>query len=373
MENTPESGFDSIPGFELTDSLRSGFAADRIVTPTEVQRAAIEPILAGRHVVIESGTGTGKTLAYVLPLLQRLRSSSSAKALCFAPATELALQTLRTVERYKEPTLSVGAALASVNPRQQQTRVQQSTRFIVGTPPQILELYERRKMKGVSMLVLDEPEPILGTRDAAFLREVLSRPEPKMQLVFVAATFGANAERWISELMGPEVVRTRVTDDPLRQRISHSFVRVKNESLKDRELIRFIEEKHCARAIVFVNQENLLRHLYRFLNGRGLATVSVSRERSKQECKQALLAFGRSEARVLLTTDGAATGLDIPDVPWVLNYELPASALAYVHRAGRTGRAGKRGQSVLFVGDDARPRLERLGKELGIEFSLVSK
>jgi len=120
---------------------------------------------------------------------------------------------------------------------------------------------------------------------------------------------------------------------------------------------------------VFVNQPNLLRHLFRFLGERGLKPVSLSTDRSKLDRQNALRDFGASDARVLLTTDQAMTGIDIPDVEWVLHYELPSSGLAYVHRAGRTGRAGKSGHSVVIVTREDRPIQERIAKELGIRFS----
>jgi len=367
--STPPQGFESIAEFELTAEVAHGFSSDGITLPTAVQRAAIPPILAGRHVVIQSGTGTGKTLAYLLPVLQKLRHSAEARAVCFAPAAELALQTLRVAERYKAQGLNALALVSGGNLRGQQSRLQKSTQLVVGTTGRILEMFEKRKLKGVTTIILDEPEPILTGKHADYLREILSRPEPKVQLILAAATFGVNAERWIAEVMGPDVVRPRVEDDPLRSHIEHLFVRVRDEAQRDRQLGRFIEDNRCRRAIVFVNQPNLVRHLYRFLSESKLQPVTVSPERSKQERKQALLSFGRSEARVLLLTDSAATGLDIPDVPWVIHYELPTSALAYVHRAGRTGRAGRAGQSVVFVNDTERARFERIVAELKLSVS----
>jgi len=362
------SGFASLPGFELSDGVARGFAADGIREPNAIQQACFAPILSGRHVVIESATGTGKTLAYLLPLLQRLRGEDG-RLVCFAPATELAVQILRVVERYKEPSLKVAGLLAGGNSRQQQGKVQQSTRVVVGTPGRILELYEQRKLKGVKSVVLDEPEPILASRDAAYLREVLSRPDPKIQLVLAAATFGVSSRRFIAERLGPDVVHCRTSEDPLRQRIRHGSLWVQHEADKDRTLVRFIQKMRCERAIVFVNQPRLQRHLYRFLNEQNLRTVTVSRERSKLECQQATAEFSRSKARVLLTTDEAATGLDIPSVAWVLHYDLPVSASAYVHRAGRTGRANEAGSSVALVSQSDLGQLERIARELGIEFA----
>ena len=233
-----------------------------------------------------------------------------------------------------------------------------------------MEQFAERKLKGVTTIVLDEPDPILASKGAEYLREILSRPEPKVQLIFAAATLGANAQRLAREFMGDEHIQTEVTEpDPLQASITHLYLNARSESSKDIELAHFIEEAKCKRAIVFVNQPNLLRHLFRFLGERNLKPVSLSTDRSKLDRQNALRAFTGSEARVLITTDQAMTGIDVPDVEWVLHYELPSSALAYVHRAGRTGRAGKSGHSVVIVTREDRSMQDRIEKELGIRFS----
>ena len=359
----------SATGLEIDQALLSALQADGITTPTPVQQAAIAPILAGQHVIIQSGTGTGKTLAYLLPVLQRLRAADGGRTVIFAPATELALQTQRVAERYKHPSIQTGALVSTTNARKQKANVTQSTRLIVGTPGRILEHYAARKLKGVTTIVLDEPDPILASAGADYLREVLSRPEPKVQLIFAAATLGVHALRLADQFMGDARVHTRVTSDPLSTQITHQYLFVRAEGMKDVQLAHFIEEARCQRAIVFVNQPNLIRHLFRFLSERRLKPVTLSTERSKLERQQALRAFASSEARVLLTTDQAMTGIDIPDVEWVLHFELPSSALAYVHRAGRTGRAGRNGHSVVLVTREDRAQQERIAKELGLRFT----
>jgi len=356
-------------GLEVDDAMLAAFQADGISAPTAVQQAAIAPILAGQHVIIQSGTGTGKTLAYLLPILQRLRAPDSGRSLIFAPATELALQTQRVADRYKHPSIHTGALVSTTNARKQKAKVTQSTRLIVGTPGRILDQFAERKLKGVTTIVLDEPDPILATQGADYLREILSRPEPKVQLIFAAATLGANAKRLADEFMGDARVHTQVASDPLQTNITHQYLNARSESTKDISLAHFIEEAKCKRAIVFVNQPNLIRHLYRFLGERNLKSVSLSTDRSKLDRQNALRAFGASEARVLITTDQAMTGIDIPDVEWVIHFELPSSGLAYVHRAGRTGRAGKSGHSVVLVTREDRPMQERIAKEVGVRFT----
>lgn len=361
-------GFQSLPGFVSTPLLERAFEKDGITKPSEPQFAAFEAILAGKHVVIDSGTGTGKTLAYLLPLLQRLASDPEGRVVCLAPAAELAVQTLNVATRYKSAELNVGALVGGGNQRKQKDRIQKSTRLIVGTPGRVLEVIAERKLKGVTTYVLDEPEPILASKDASFLIEVLSRP-PRPQLIVAGATFGRNSEQLIERLMDQRVVRIKTEESPLVGLITHSRLKVRDAGDRDLQLARFLQQEKANRAIVYVNQAHLIRHLYRYLGDSGMPTVTLSQERTKQQCQEAIRVFSRGEAQVLLTTDRAATGIDIDSVPWVVHYELPRSPQAYVHRAGRTGRAGKTGQSIVLVSDQERFILKELERDLGIVFN----
>jgi superfamily II DNA/RNA helicase len=362
-----DDNFQSLPGFIATAELEQAMIKDGIVIPTEPQRGAFEAILGGKHVVIDSGTGTGKTLAYLLPLLQRLRESPDGRVVCLAPAAELAVQTLNVVMRYKSAELNVGALVGGGNQRKQKDRIQKSTRLVVGTPGRVLEVIAERKLKGVTTFVLDEPEPILASKDAAFLLEVLSRP-PRPQLIIAGATFGVNSERLIAHLMTEAVARVKTEERPLVGLITHLRLRVRNAGDRDLQLIRFLQQEKADRAIVYVNQPHLIRHVYRYLEENGIPTVSLSQDRTKQQCQQAIRVFSQGEAQVLLTTDRAATGIDIDSVPWVVHYEPPRSPQSYVHRAGRTGRAGKKGCSIALISDQERFILSGLEKELGISF-----
>jgi len=365
----PMSDFESLPGFVGTRETARAFEEDGITTPTTAQREAFEPILLGKHVIIDSGTGTGKTLAYLLPLLQRLRNGPTGKVVCLAPAAELAVQTMRVASRYKPGDLAAGTLAGGGNQRKQKDRVQKSTRLIVGTPGRVLEMIADKKLKGVTTFVLDEPEPILGSKDAAFLMEVLSRPEPRAQIIMAGATFGQNAA-WLIDRLGTDAVHIRTGETPLQNLIRHGLLRVRDSGDKDLQLARFCQAEKVRRAIVYVNQPHLIRHLYRYVNERGLRANTLSQDRTKEQCKQALTEFSRGEVDLLITTDRAATGIDIADVPWVIHYELPRSTQAYVHRAGRTGRAGKSGRSVALAVDQERIFVKRLEQELGIEFEV---
>lgn len=354
-------------GIQLTETLRAAFLADGIVEPTPIQRDAIAPILAGRHCVLESGTGTGKTLAYLLPLLQKLASDPRGRSVVVAPSAELAIQILNIARRYKEASLSVAAAVAGQSHRKAKDRLQKGTRLVVGSPGRILELFSQRKLKGVTTLVLDEPDPILVGEVPRALREILSRPEPKLQLVVVGATLGPKTENLLSEVVGEQAVRLSIREDaPLKNAIVHYYVRV-DGGQREVDLARFIERQECERAILFVSELRHVGHLFRYLTEHDQAPATLSEERAKQQRRAALDAFTAGKARVLITTDAAARGIDVPAIDWVLQYGLPTSAPAYVHRAGRTGRAGRSGTSVSFVNARELPILQRFAKELRIE------
>ena len=360
--------FEDIEGLRISDVIARGLATDGISKPSEVQRAAIPLILAGQSVVVQSATGTGKTLAYLLPVLQNLLDHEQSRAVVFTPATELAMQIMRSAEKYKDPGIATGALVASGSLRYQKSRVTKSTRLMVGTPGRILEQYAARKMKRVTTVVLDEPEPILAGKDGEYLLEVLSRPDPKIQLILVGATLGPQAEELSRKFMGETLARTQTQDAPLITHIEHSLEIVGSAAAADTFLAQYIKKHKCGRALVFVNQANLIRHLYRFLQKYDLNPVTLSPDRSKQQRQQAIASFRKEENSVLIATDASAMGLDLPDLEWVLHFELPPSAEAYLHRAGRTGRAGNRGHSVVFVSAAKRYQAERHAKELGIVF-----
>ncbi|MEQ1568832.1 MAG: DEAD/DEAH box helicase [Myxococcota bacterium] len=360
-------GFESIDGLTVTETVARALAAAGITTPTPVQAEAVGAVLAGRHVLLHSGTGTGKTLGYLLPVLQLLRANDGHRAVVFAPGTELAMQTLRVADAVRDEAITTAPAVATSSARRQRDRLQRSTRLVVGTPDRLVELFRTGKLRGTRIVVFDELEVILTSPATAFLDELLVRSEPKLQLVVATATMGPRSVAFVDRWM-PDAVRVQPAADPLRHDITHGVVRVPRGQGKEVALARFVEQRGCRRAIVFVNDPHQQSHLYRYLGQHRLSAVTVGREGTKAQRQQSLDAFRRGDARVLLTSDAVARGLDVPDVPWVLHYDLPASAEAYVHRAGRTGRAGKSGASVVFVEDEGRGQLHHLARELGIEF-----
>ncbi|MDP7038729.1 MAG: DEAD/DEAH box helicase [Myxococcota bacterium] len=362
-----EHDFAALVGLEINERIQQEFNIDGIAEPTAVQELAIPAILAGKHTVLHSGTGTGKTLGYLLPILQRLQNPEQGRCVVMTPNPELAMQSYRVANRYKDESITTASITPNVTAQRQKERLNKSTRIVIGTSGRILELYANKKMKNVTTIVLDEPDPILTSKGGDFLREILSRPEPKVQLVIATATLGPQTILLIEEIMKNDYVLVKPEIDPINTQIKHRFISVKGETGKDVSLARFIEENRCERCIVFANQPQAIRHLYRYLNEHKLKAVSISRERNRDQCKQAIEEIKSAKARVIITTDAAARGMDLPQIDWVLHYDLPNTAQGYVHRAGRTGRAGNTGTSLTILADKERAKFKKFCKALAIE------
>lgn len=354
-------------GIEQTERVTAALKADAITAPSSVQAAAIPAILSGQHVLMHASTGSGKTLAYLLPVLQRLREPDGRRVVVFSPGTELAMQTLRVANAYKADEVTTGSAVATTSQRRQRERVQRSTRLVIGTPDRLLEMFAGGNLKNVHTIVLDELEPILSGPGTDFLFDLLSRSEPKVQLIVASATLGPRSTAFVERFM-PGCVRVEPKETALTQTIAHHFVRVPMGRSRDVVLARFLQENHCRRAIVFASDPPQASHLYHFLLEHGLSPVTVTHDRSKNDRREGLDAFRDGRARVLIVSDAVARGLDVPGIEWVFHYDLPRSAQVYVHRAGRTGRAGAKGTSVALVDERAWSTLKGMGKELGITF-----
>ena len=351
----------------LDDAQRAALSADGITAPNELQVAAYGPIADGGPVVVHAGTGTGKTLAYLFPVLQQLRDTPDLRAVVVAPGTELVMQVQRVARSIAPDDMPVAVAASTTNRRRQKKRVVKSTRLILGTPDRVGELFEKKKLKGVRLLVLDELDPLLASPASSFLETWLKRSEPKVQVVVASATLGRRSDAFLERFL-PGAPRIRSEARPLVAAIEHRLVHVRGRG-KEETLARFVEGEKVRRAIVFASDARHLSHLQRYLDEHGLRAVTVQRGGSKGARQRGLDVFRRGEARLLLTTDSIARGLDVPEVDWVLHYDLPSAPEAYIHRAGRTGRAGRSGTSVVFADDAMLGQVRRLASTLGVTFA----
>ncbi len=361
-------------GLDMPDFLAAALRKAGIREASDVQRAAIPVILAGKDVLIQSATGTGKTLAYLLPLLQRARGDDTFRVLVLAPSPELAIQILRVVEAFSGPGVTSTSLVGGANPDRQRERLKKHPRIIVGTPGRVIEMiFDRRlKVAQLAAVVLDETDEILSPANEKNLREIASRPEFKPQLVFTSATFAPKADQLAKDLMRDDFVRLAPPAQPMPSQVEHYFTTF-DERRKEVWLARLLDKHRIKRALVFVNKLETVAHLYRFFNESGVSAVTVSSERRKRDREQAIRAFKKGDARVLVATDTAARGIDVPGLDWVVHYDVARDKDVYVHRIGRTGRAGREGASVMMVAKREMFLLKRYSDELGVELRPLSE
>jgi superfamily II DNA/RNA helicase len=355
-------------GLEVSDALARSLEKQGITAPTAVQEAAIPVVLAGQDLVMQSGTGTGKTLAYLLPLLQRASHDPELRVVIMAPSPELAMQILRTAEAHKPPTLRSASLIGSGNIERQKDRLKQHPQLIVGTPGRVLEMIFTRKLKAatIRVLVLDEIDQILSEQNDAELREICSRPEVDCEIIVASATFGKRGDAFAHDFMAPERVRLQLQASPLKQNIRH-LVAVFAGQRDEAALARLLRELEIDAALVFVKNGFYVARLFNSLREHGVPVATLSAAGDKRQREQALEAFKRREVRVLVATDAAARGLDVKDLAWVIHFEPANDKEAYLHRAGRTARAGNEGTSVIMVTERELPVIERQARELKIE------
>ena len=329
-------------------------------TMTPIQEQAIPVVLEGRDVMGAAQTGTGKTAAFALPLLQRMMKHENAstsparhpvRALVLLPTRELAVQVAEQVELYAKYTnLRSAVVFGGMDMKPQTLALKAGVEVLVATPGRLLDHIEAKNavLNQVEYVVLDEADRMLDIGFLPDLQRILSfLPKQRITLLF-SATFSSEIKRLASSyLQDPvtiEVARSNATASTVEQH----FYSVSADD-KRRALHQILKTRGMKQAFVFVNSKLGCARLARSLEKEGLKTTALHGDKSQDERLKALEAFKTGEVDLLVCTDVAARGLDIKDVPAVFNFDVPFNAEDYVHRIGRTGRAGALGLAVSFV------------------------
>ncbi len=335
-------------------------------TMTPIQAKAIPIVLDGKDVMGAAQTGTGKTAAFSLPLLQKMLAHENAsasparhpvRALVLAPTRELADQVANNVKTYaRHSQLRVTCVFGGIDMAPQTAELKRGVEVLIATPGRLLDHIQAKncQLNQVEYVVLDEADRMLDIGFLPDLQRILSFLPKKRQTLLFSATFSTEIKRLAqSYLQDPvlvEVARPNATASTVEQR----FYSVSDDD--KRSAVRHIlRERSLAQAIVFVNSKLGAARLARSFERDGLNTAALHGDKSQDERLKALDAFKRGEVDLLVATDVAARGLDIADLPAVFNFDIPFNAEDYVHRIGRTGRAGASGLAVsLVTREDAR-------------------
>jgi len=342
----------------LSEPLLRAVAARAYSTPTPIQTAAIPEILRGRDVWASAKTGSGKTAAFALPVLQRLGATPRVRgrfvrALILVPTRELAGQIGEATKRYSLylpyalKTLAVFGGV-SVNP--QMIALGRGTDILVATPGRLLDLLEHNalSLSAVSILVLDEADRLLEEGFSDELRRILALLPLRRQSLLFSATFPQAVQTLAKVLLRDPVRIDAPSVDAAEPDIAQRVIEV--DAPRRTQLLRhLIQESQWSSVLVFVATKYATEHVAEKLRQAGLVAASLHGDLSQGARSRALADFKAGNVRVLLATDLAARGIDIVRLPVVVNFDLPRSAVDYTHRIGRTGRAGETGLAISFV------------------------
>lgn len=356
-------------GLGLNEALTAKLADYGITQPSPVQAECIPAALEGRDILAQSQTGTGKTLAYLLPLLQNTNpNEKTLQGLILAPTQELAMQIVREAEKYGESLgIRVQALIGGAAIKRQLERLKQHPQLIVGTPGRIREVLALRKLKlhTVRTVVVDEVDQMFQLGGTADLEHILRGTLRERQLMFLSATI--NPE--IRKLAGQEMKDAVEVGIEPEHRTSKTVEHVYFVSERDKidMLRRILRHYDPVRSIVFINNTSEIAEVEAKMNFVGLSAGALYGDADKTVRSVTLRKFREGKIRVLVATDVAARGLDIEDLSLVVNLDPPIDSEHYVHRVGRTGRMGRNGLAVSIVAPKEEFIMRKFSKELGIQ------
>ena len=317
-----------------------------------IQTQLVPAMLAGKDVVAQSPTGSGKTLAYVLPILEQVDGKKQAiQALIVAPSQELSMQIVEVLREWVADTdITVTQLIGGANMQRQLEKLKKKPTIVVGTPGRLNELVKSKKLKlhEIRHIILDEGDQLLARDHRTVVKALIEGANPNRQVVVVSATITDEIELVASRLM-KEPTRIHITHEELPEqgKVVHSFVKIEQRDKTD--MLRRLAHFDGLKALAFVNNLDQLLDKETKLKFRDANVVALHSDMKKEERKQAITAFRKGEARILIATDIAARGLDIEGITHVIHVDIPHTIEQYLHRSGRAGRAGADGEILSLL------------------------
>ncbi|MFC3550004.1 DEAD/DEAH box helicase [Lysobacter cavernae] len=363
----------------LAPALLRALVEQNYNTPTPIQAEAIPLALAGHDLLGGAQTGTGKTAAFGLPLLNRLSKQTAAngprkpRALVLVPTRELAVQVNESLRGYaKHLRLSICSIYGGAGMGPQVEMLRRGVDVLVATPGRLIDHMERgtARLDAIEILVLDEADRMLDMGFLPAMKRILAKLPRERQTMLFSATFESQLKQLALEFMHqPKQVQV-AAQNTIAETIVHRAHPVDVARKRDL-LVDIVSRRHTDRVIVFGRTKHGCNRLAEQLEESGLAAVAIHGNKSQAQRQKALRDFKAGKARVLVATDVAARGLDIPDLPLVINYDLPMVAEDYVHRIGRTGRNGASGEAVSFVAPEEGGLLRQIQRMLKADIELA--
>lgn len=340
--------------------------------PSKIQEKAIPLILEGKDVIAESPTGTGKTLAYLLPVIERLDvEKRSPQTVILASSQELVMQIYQEFQKWSEGSTIRGASFTGgANMKRQLEKLKKSPQVIIGTPGRLLELIKQKKLKmhEVKTIVLDEADQLLVAEHIGTIQSIIkSTLSDNRQVLLFSATLSGKVEKLGLEMMKePEVIKVQKEENNSAN-VEHIYIT--SEQRDKIKILEKISRLPNIKALVFVKDIGNLTVLAEKLQYKKIDSSILHSDLNKMERQKALTNFRNDITNLLIATDVAARGLDIKGVSHVVHYDFPKDVEQYIHRSGRTGRFGANGTIISIVTEREERELKRFGHELDFPVS----
>jgi len=351
--------------FDLNEKVQQAVAEAGFKEPSPVQKEAIPLVLDGHDIIAQAQTGTGKTAAFGLPILSKMKSDGSIEGLVIVPTRELAMQVSDEIYRFgKSSGLRTATVYGGTAYGKQLERIRQAS-VIVATPGRLQDLLMSGKIKiNPSFVVLDEADEML---DMGFLDEIKNifsfLPKERQTLMFSATmpkSIRKLAEQILNEPKTVAITKSESTNTSIAQ-----FYYVVQERERDDALVRLIDYKTPTKCIVFCRMKAEVDRLVSHLTSQGFKVGGLHGDMEQKQREIAIRGFKNGAVEIFVATDVAARGLDVNDVSHVFNYHIPFDSESYVHRIGRTGRAGKTGEAITLVSPNELRTIKRIEKDVG--------
>lgn len=358
----------------MTDAL----AKQNIIEPTAIQQQVIPLLLEGRDVIGQSYTGSGKTLAYLCPTLLKIDENvKQAQALILAPTHELVMQIYRQAQQLiRDGQMHIGcqSIIGEANINNQIVKLKEKPQLLVGTPGRILDLIKKRKIncQTIRTVIIDEADNLLDNTNQQTMQDIIKSMLRDRQLAAFSATISNHAMELLQQTMQDAAVVRIAEQAKMNPHIQHFYLisEQREKFVQLRKLLHALDEE-AQRILIFMNDGPELDFLVDKLNYHKIRTYSLHGIVSKEERQKAMEEFRKGKIKVLVSSDLAARGLDIPDITHVINMDFPAEPNEYIHRAGRTARGERQGQCYSIVNPRELAALRIYQREFGIEIAPV--
>ncbi len=359
--------------YHINEGILKGISKLGFKKPTDIQFKSIPPILNGEDVLAIAQTGTGKTAAFAIPIIHVLQQRKSntrrdgVKCLVMAPTHELALQIDEVFKSLgKHTRIESYCIYGGVDQNPQKEQLDKGVDVLIATPGRLFDLVSQGilSLRRVEILVLDEADHMLDLGFIKYIRDLMKHLPRKRQTLFFSATINEKIKKLAYSLVN-NAIRIQISPkDPVAKNIDHSvaFIGMDDKRFFLEELVKNNQD---AKMLVFVRTKVRAERVKKTMERVGIVSQTIHSDKEQKEREQTMYDFRYGNLKILIATDVSARGIDIPNVDYVINYDLPETMEYYVHRVGRTGRAKNKGNAVTFCSEDEQEQLNAIEKRLG--------